>query len=232
MRGDSQKLFAVLVIALVSSVILAVILWPQVAKWESVRFQGCTPCGDEVVKLEVLNYPTALVADQNVFDGVRIRLCNCRADKVDMSGARISYTVEIPDGTTPNKCSNSYLLPRNKDGTGPLIPALEPQEGAKFDWYSTGGGAVGMVPESDKVFISRPNCDPTMRPNLEESTSSRVVVSLFVGGVKEGDDYVWNVFYSPLCPGTCRSRTGGFYCYPTETEIGTLNCGSDKRCCK
>lgn len=228
MRGDSQKLFAVLVIALVSSVVLAVILWPQVAKWESVRFRGCTPCGDEVVKLEVLNYPAALVADQNVFDGVRIRLCNCRAEKVDMSGARINYAVELPDGTP--KCSKSYLLPRNKDGTGPLIPALEPQEGAKFDWYST-GGSVGMVPESDAVPLSRPGCDSTQSPNLEESAPGRVVLSLFVGGVKEGNDYVWNVFYSPLCPGTCRAWTG-FYCYPTETEIGTLNCGSDERCCK
>lgn len=228
MRGDSQKLFAVLAIALVSSVILAVIFWPQLAKWESVRFRGCTPCGDEAVKLEVLNYPVNLATDQNVFEGVRIRVCNCRADKVDMSGARIGYTVELPGGTP--KCSGSYLLPKNKDGTGPLVPSLEPQEGAKFDWYST-SGSVGMAPESDKVPISRPSCDPAQSPNLEESASGKVVLGLFLDGVKEGDDYVWNVFYAPLCPGTCRDWTG-FYCYPTETEIGVLNCGSDKRCCK
>lgn len=223
MRGDAQKLFAVLVIAIISSVVLAVIFWPQIQKWESQRFAACSPCGEERVKLEALNYPTTLVADQNVFDGVRIRLCNCRAEKVGLSAARISYTVELPAGTP--RCSKSYLLPKNKDGGGPLVPSLEPQEGVKFDWYE-------MAPEADKVLISRPGCDPAQIPNLEESASGRVALSLFVGGVKEGDDYVWSVFYAPICPGTCKSKFGGYYCPLGEAELGVLNCGTDKRCCK
>ncbi len=233
MKGDSTKLFAILAITVVSVAVLSFILWPQVQKWEGVRFQGCTPCGDDAVKIEALNYWTTIVADQDVFGGVRLRLCNCRSDKVSLAGARINYKIELPGETV--KCSGSYALPKNKDASGPLIPSLESQEGAKFDWYSTGGAVVGMVPESDKVFASRPACDPTASPNLEESASGKVTLELVNGdGVKESD-YVWLISYSPICPAeaTCRADLlGEGYCRVGETNIGRLNCESDERCCK
>lgn len=232
MKGDSTKMFAILVITVVSVAVLAFILWPQVQKWESVRFQGCTPCGDDAVKLEALNYMTALVAEQDVFDGVRLRLCNCRSEKAGLSGARINYKIELPDDRV--RCSGSYVLPRNKDNSGPLIPGLEPQEGAKFDWYST-GGSVGMVPESNRVFASRPDCKPDETPNLEDSASGRVTIELLNGDGGKESDYVWRIFYAPICPAdaVCRDNyLGEGYCRAWETEIGQLNCGSDKRCCK
>lgn len=212
MKGDSTKMFAILVITVVSVAVLAFILWPQVQKWENVRFQGCTPCGDDIVKLEVINYRTAFIADQNVFEGVRVRMCNCRPDKINLLNARISHDVELPDGTTLG--SGSYLLP--KKGGVPIVPALEPQEGAKFDWYD-------MAPESDKVLVGG-----------EESKSGKVTVKLLVNGLEEAN-YVWQIFYAPICPpeAVCRSDyLGEGYCRAWETNIGRLNCEADERCCK
>lgn len=224
MKGDSTKLFAILVITVVSVAVLAFILWPQVQKWERVRFQGCTPCGDDTVKLEALNYWTALVADQDVFGGVRLRLCNCGSEKADLSGARINYEIELPDETV--KCSGSYPLPRNKDDSGPLIPSLESQEGAKFGWYSI-GGSVGMVHESDKVFASRPACDPAASPNLDESASGKVTLELINSDGDKESDYVWRISYSPICPAEAVCKT---VCL--GEDIGRLNCEPDERCCK
>lgn len=208
MKGDSISMFAILIITVVSVTVLAFILWPRVQELGNARFQGCTPC-DDVVKLEVVNYGTALVADQDIFEGVRLRLCNCRQEKVNLLDARIGYDVELPDGTTMS--SKTYPLP--KKGGAPMVPALEPQEGVRFDWYD-------MAPESDKVIAQG-----------EDSKSGKVTVKLLVDGKKESD-YVWQVFYSPICPGVCREWTGFWCYYPTEKEIGTLNCEKGERCCK
>lgn len=179
MRRKSQiKMSALLAIVLVSAVVLTAIFWPRIQEGASYRFKVCSPCVDEVVKFEAINYKSAIGKDANVFDGVRIRLCNCMAEKADLTSARISYKVELPEGASPI-ATGSLPLPV-KNGA-PVIPSLEPQEGARFDWAD--------MTITDKVPVG-----------LAGSASGKVTLKLLVGGVETPDSptYIWQLFYAPV----------------------------------
>lgn len=175
---DGQiKMSALLAIVLVSAVVLMAIFWPRIQEGASHRFKVCSPCVDEVVKFEAINYKTAIGKDANVFEGVRIRLCNCMAEKADLTNARISYKVELPEGAPPLATSSLPLPVKNG---APIIPSLEPQEGARFEWADMTAGKVPV--------------------GLTESASGKVTLKLLVGGVETPDNptYIWQLFYAPV----------------------------------